>query len=231
MVNAMETLRGRRALVTGGNRGIGLEVVRLLGELGLEVYLGSRDLDAGMSAVAGLGLPGIKPLCIDVADLASVTAARDALAPEGVDVLVNNAAINPRGQVTPKEADRAWQVNTLGAWRVTQAFLPPMRERGWGRIVNVSSEVATSAHEQRGGGIYAATKIVLNAMTRAFAEDLAGTGILVNAISPGWCRSDMGGASAPRSGERGAASIVWGVTLSDDGPTGGYFQDGEPLPW
>ena len=224
-------LRGRRALVTGGNRGIGLEVVRLLGELGLEVFLGSRDLDVGGTAAAGLGLPGITPLRIDVADLASVTAARDALAPEGIDVLVNDAAINPRGEATPEEADRAWQVNTLGSWRVTQAFLPPMRERGWGRIVNVSSEVATNAHEQRGGGIYATTKIALNAMTRGLAEDLAGSGILVNAISPGWCRSDMGGASAPRSAEQGAASILWGVTLPDDGPTGGFFQDGEPLPW
>jgi NAD(P)-dependent dehydrogenase (short-subunit alcohol dehydrogenase family) len=230
-MNATESLRGRRALVTGGNRGIGLEVVRLLGELGLEVFLGSRDLDAGAAVATGLGLPRITPLRIDVADPASVTAARDALAPQGIDVLVNNAAINPRGQVTPEEADRAWQVNALGSWRVTQAFLPPMRERGWGRIVNVSSEVATYAHEQRGGGIYATTKIALNAMTRALAEDLDGTGILVNAISPGWCRSDMGGASAPRAVEQGAASILWGVTLADDGPTGGYFQDGEPLPW
>jgi NAD(P)-dependent dehydrogenase (short-subunit alcohol dehydrogenase family) len=75
------------------------------------------------------------------------------------------------------------------------------------------------------------TKIVVNAMTRALAEDLESTGILVNAISPGWCRSDMGGDDAPRSVEQGAASIVWGVTLPDDGPTGGYYQDGEPLPW
>ena len=230
-MNATESLPDRRALVTGGNRGIGLEVVRLLGGLGLEVFLGSRDPGAGAAAAAGLGLPGITPVRIDVADPASVTAARDALAPEGIDVLINNAAINPRGQVTPEEADRAWQVNTLGAWRVTQAFLPSMRERGWGRVVNVSSEVATNAREQRGEGIYATTKIALNAMTRALAEDLSGTGILVNAISPGWCRSDMGGASAPRSAEQGAASIVWGVTLPDEGPSGGYFQDGELLPW
>jgi NAD(P)-dependent dehydrogenase (short-subunit alcohol dehydrogenase family) len=230
-MNPTTDLRGRRALVTGGNRGIGLEVVRLLGDLGLEVFLGSRDPDAGAAAAASLGLPGITPVRIDVADPAGVAAARDALAPVGIDVLVNNAAINPRGRVTSEEADQAWQVNMLGAWRVTQVFLPQMRERGWGRIVNVSSEMAANSHEQAGGGIYAATKISLNAMTRALGEDLRGTGVLANAISPGWCRSDMGGASAPRSTEQGASSIVWGVTLADDGPTGGYFQDGEPLPW
>ena len=161
----------------------------------------------------------------------SVRAARDALGREGVDILVNNAAVNPRGKVSPAQVDQAWQTNTLGVWRVTQAFLPPMRERGWGRIVNVSTEVAMNGHEQRGDGVYRSTKVAMNDMTRALAEDLAGSGILVNAISPGWCRSDMGGSGAPRSAEQGAASIVWGVTLADDGPSGGFFQDGEPLPW
>jgi NAD(P)-dependent dehydrogenase (short-subunit alcohol dehydrogenase family) len=229
-MDAPKDLRERRALVTGGNRGIGLEVVRLLSDLGLDVFLGSRDLDAGAAAAAALERPGITPIRIDVADRASVASARDDLGPRGVDVLVNNAAINPRGHVTPDEAELAWQTNTLGTWRVVQAFLPPMRERGWGRIVNVSSEVATDGHEQR-GGVYRATKVAMNVMTRALAEDLAGTGILVNAISPGWCRSDMGGASAPRSTAQGAASILRGVTFPDDGPTGGYFQDGEPLRW
>ena len=227
----MSGLRGKRALVTGGNRGIGLDVVRLLADLGLEVLLGSRDLEAGAAAAASLGLPGITPVGIDVADRTGVTAARDALAPEGVDVLVNNAGINPRGHLSPQEIDRVWQVNALGTWRVTKAFLPSMRERGWGRIVNVSTELASNSHEQRGGGIYAVSKVAMNAMTRALAEDLEGTGILVNAISPGWCRTDMGGRGAPRSAEQGAASIVWAVTLPDDGPTGGFFQDGEPLPW
>jgi NAD(P)-dependent dehydrogenase (short-subunit alcohol dehydrogenase family) len=224
-------LRGKRALVTGGNRGIGLEVVRQLGEHGMRVFLGTRDLEAGRAAASALGLAGITPLRIDVADPATVAAARDQLAPHGVDVLVNNAGVNPRHRVTPEDVEAAWQVNALGSWRVSQAFLPPMRERRWGRIVNVSTELATNAHEGRAGGVYPITKIVGNAMTRALAEDLAGTGILVNAVSPGWCRSDMGGESAPRSAAQGAASIVWGATLPDDGPSGGFFQDGEPLPW
>src|SRR5206468_6245189 len=176
--------------VTGGNRRIGLEGVRMLADLGLEVILGCRDLEAGAGAAASLGRDGITPIRIDVADRSSVLSARDALPPDGVDVLVNNAGINPRGRVSAAEVDRTWQTNTLGTWRVTQAFLPSMRERGWGRIVNVSTGVATEGHESRGGGIYRASKIAMNAMTRALAEDLDGTGILVNAISPGWCRSD-----------------------------------------
>ena len=222
-------LRGKRALVTGGNRGIGLEVVRQLGELGMEVFLGSRDLKAGTAAAAGS--PRVTVVQLDVADAASVRASHEAIGPYGVDVLINNAAINPRGDVGSEGAEHVWQVNALGSWRVTRAFLLPMRERGWGRIVNVSTELAKRAHEQRGGGIYGVTKVAMNIMTRALAEDLAGTGVLVNAISPGWCRTDMGGDGAPRSAEQGAASIVWGVTVSDDGPTGGFFQDGEPLPW
>ena len=225
------SMAGRRALVTGGNRGIGLEVVRLLGRMGLEVILGSRDLDAGAAATSSLGLQGITPLRLDVADPRSVEAARDALGPYGIDVVVNNAAVNPRGRVSPDDVDLAWRTNTLGPWRVARAFVPQMRERGWGRIVNVSTEVATDGRERRGGGVYRATKVAMNDMTRALAEDLDGTGVLVNAVSPGWCRSDMGGAGAPRSTEQGAGSIVWGVTLPDDGPTGGFFQDGEPLPW
>ena len=227
----MQDVQGRRTLVTGGNRGIGLEVVRMLADLGVEVFLGCRALDAGAAGAESIGGPGITPVRIDVSDRASVTSARDTLAPLGIDVLVNNAGVNPRGRVSADDVDRTWQTNTLGTWRVTQAFLPPMRERGWGRIVNVSTEVATEGHESRGGGVYRASKVAMNFMTRALAEDLDGTGILVNAISPGWCRSDMGGSGAPRSPEQGAASIVWGVTLPDDGPTGGYFQDGEPLPW
>jgi NAD(P)-dependent dehydrogenase (short-subunit alcohol dehydrogenase family) len=226
----MTGLRGKRALVTGGNRGIGLEVVRLLAGLGLDVVLGSRDLDAGAAAAGSLGTPAITTVRIDVADPLGVAAACEELSPQGIDVLVNNAAVNPRGRVTSEIAAEAWQVNALGSWRVAQAFLPPMQERGWGRIVNVSTGLAKNAHE-RPDGIYAVTKVALNAMTRALAEDLAGTGILVNAISPGWCRSDMGGQSALRSATQGAESIVWGVTLPDDGPSGGFFQDGEPLPW
>ncbi len=225
------TLEGRRALVTGGARGIGVEVVRQLAELGAEVFLGARDAGAGAATALAIGLAGTQVVRVDVADRESVRSVRDEIGPRGVDIVVNNAGIYPRGDVSDDAAQAAWQVNALGAWRVTQAFLPPMLERRWGRIVNVTTELASRAHERRAGGVYPVTKVALNAMTRALAEDLEGTGILVNACSPGWCRTDMGGDGAPRSAAEGAASIVWGVTLPDDGPTGGSFQDGTPLPW
>jgi NAD(P)-dependent dehydrogenase (short-subunit alcohol dehydrogenase family) len=221
-------LDGRRALVTGGNRGIGLEVVRQLRDLGAEVILGSRDPEAGGRAAADIG-GGVTSVQLDVADPASVIQARDRIGALGI--LINNAAVNPRDDTDAASVEQAWQTNFLGAWRVYQAVVGPMREAGWGRIVNVSTGLAVNAAERRGGGIYPETKVALNALTRALAEDLAGAGVLVNAISPGWCRTDMGGGGASRSAAQGAASIVWGVTLADDGPTGGFFYDGEPLAW
>ncbi|MEQ1504289.1 MAG: SDR family NAD(P)-dependent oxidoreductase [Myxococcota bacterium] len=227
----------RRALVTGGNRGIGLAVVELLAGRGYDVVLGSRDREAGVRAAASIrGAAGasagtIEVVALDVADPHSVAALDRALGPRGVDVLVNNAAFNPRHDHDPAAIELAWQTNLLGAWRTARAVLPGMRARGWGRIVNASTELAIEAHLPRRGGGYDITKIALNAMTRALAEDLAGTGILVNACSPGWCRTDMGGPTAPRSIAQGAASLVWGVSLPDDGPSGGFFQDGHPLAW
>jgi NAD(P)-dependent dehydrogenase (short-subunit alcohol dehydrogenase family) len=222
------SLRGRRALVTGGNRGIGLEVVRVLHDLGLQVFLGARDPDTGARAAAEL--PGVEPVRIDVGDITSIEAAAATLMPEGVDVIVNNAAIRPGRRLTERDVDEAWRVNALGPWRVTRALLAPMLERRWGRVVNVSTELA-SGSDRPPVDLYAVTKMAMNAMTRALAEDLAGSGVLVNACSPGWCRTEMGGEGAPRSATQGAESIVWGVTLPDDGPSGGFFQDGRPLPW
>jgi len=222
------TLEGRRALVTGGNRGIGLEVVRQLWDLGVEVILGSRDPAAGADVARQVG-DDVTAVELDVADPASVGRARAQIGT--VDILINNAGIYPRGRASAAEVEAAWQINYLGAWRVHHAFVGSMRERGWGRIVNVSTGLAARAAERQGGGVYPETKVALNALTRALAEDLAGTGVLINAISPGWCRTDMGGEGASRSVADGATSILWGVTLPDDGPTGGFFYDGEPLPW
>jgi NAD(P)-dependent dehydrogenase (short-subunit alcohol dehydrogenase family) len=176
--------RAERALVTGGNRGIGLEVVRQLAELGIEVVLGARDLAAGEAATASLGLPGVTAVRIDVADPASVAAARDELAPVGVDILVNNAGIYPRGDATPEDVEAAWQVNALGTWRVTQAFLPPMCERGWGRFVTVSSDAGRVGMGQ-GLSIYGAAKAGAVAFGRNLAHEVGKYGVTVNSVSLG----------------------------------------------
>ena len=225
----------RTALVTGANRGIGLAVARGLGERGFRVLLGARDPERGEQAEAALRSAGhdARAVVLDVADAATVGPAL-AAAEGRLDVLVNNAGIYPGGRPSELDldvAERAWQVNALGAWRVAQAAIGLMRAGAWGRIVNVSSEAGSLASMDASMPAYNVSKAALNAITRVLAADLRGTGILVNAVCPGWVRTDMGGPGAPRSPEQGAASVLWAVDLPDDGPTGGFFRDGRALPW
>ncbi|HTE69452.1 MAG TPA: SDR family oxidoreductase, partial [Actinomycetes bacterium] len=128
---------------------------------------------------------------------------------------------------------RAMETNLFGAWRICLALLPLLpllRESLHGRIVNASSSEASLADMGAGTPAYHVTKAALNALTRTLAAELRDSAVLVNAVSPGWTATDMGG-SGGRPIAEGAASIVWGVTLPDDGPTGGFFQDGQPLAW
>jgi NAD(P)-dependent dehydrogenase (short-subunit alcohol dehydrogenase family) len=172
-------------------------------------------------------------VALDVTDEATVGPA--VAAAEGrLDVLVNNAGIYPGGRASELDlavAEEAWQINALGAWRVAEAAIPLMRAAAWGRIVNVSSQAGSLASMDASMPAYNVSKAALNAITRVLAADLHGTGILVNAVCPGWVRTDMGGAGASRSAEEGAASVLWAVDLPDGGPTGGFFRDGRPLPW
>jgi NAD(P)-dependent dehydrogenase (short-subunit alcohol dehydrogenase family) len=222
------------AVVSGANRGIGLQVARELGQSGMTVLLGARDMERGEAAAAELAGEGldVRAVALDVTDQASVDALSASL--ERVDVLVNNAGILPHGlasELDPAVADAAWQTNALGAWRLALAVIPLMREQGWGRIVNVSSGAGSLADMSTYEPPYSVSKAAMNAITRVLAADLQGTGILVNSVCPGWVRTDMGGAIAPRSVQEGAASVLWAVRLPDDGPTGGFFRDGEPVPW
>jgi NAD(P)-dependent dehydrogenase (short-subunit alcohol dehydrogenase family) len=224
------------ALVTGGNRGIGLEVCRQLAAKGYSVVLGSRDEAKGESAAAGLG-GDVTVLALDVADDESVGAAAAAVDERfgRLDVLVNNAAIlydteNRGMDVDLDEVRRGLETNLFGAWRMVQAFLPLLRRSEHGRIVNVSSGAGSLESMEGGAPTYAVSKTALNALTRILADELSTDGILVNSICPGWTETDMGGPGG-RDIAEGAASVVWGVTLPDDGPTGGFFRDGEPRPW
>jgi NAD(P)-dependent dehydrogenase (short-subunit alcohol dehydrogenase family) len=221
----------RTAVVTGGNRGIGLEVGRQLAGDGFRVILGSRDLDKGVRAAEGLANAEARRL--DVEDPASVAELAAGL--ESLDVLVNNAAAFYDTWQTGVDADLdvvrdAFETNVLGAWRVTQACLPLLRRSPSARIVNVSSGAGQLSDMGGGSPAYRVSKTALNALTRILAVELRSDGILVNSVCPGWVATDMGGPGG-RPVEEGAASVVWAVRLPDDGPTGGFFRDGRRLDW
>lgn len=227
------------ALVTGANRGIGREVVRLLARDGFTAILGARDPDKGEAAAAELRGQDLEVEFrrVDVADAQSVKALGEALASDlgRLDVLVNNAAVHYDTWQRGVEADldvvrEALETNVLGAWRTAQACVPLLRRSPHGRLVNVSSGAGSLAGMGAGAPAYSVSKAALNAMTRILAAELRDDGVLVNAVCPGWVATDMGGAGG-RPVEDGAASVIWAVTLSDDGPTGGFFRDGRPLEW
>ncbi|WP_336212969.1 SDR family oxidoreductase [Nonomuraea sp. LPB2021202275-12-8] len=225
----------RVCLVTGANRGIGLEIARQLSRSGDTVVLAARDL--GKAEKAAAGLPGAVPMRLDVGDQASV----DALAREvgdrlgRLDVLVNNAAIHYDTWQRADGADldvvrEALDTNLLGAWRVTLAMLPLLRASRHGRVANVSSEIGSLTGMGGGTPAYTVSKTALNALTRMLAAELRRDRILVNAVCPGWVATDMGGPGG-RPVAEGAGSVLWAVDLPDGGPTGGFFRDGRPLPW
>jgi len=227
------------ALISGANRGIGREVARQLAGLGHYVLIGSRDPSSGEREAGQIEAEGgdVSVVELDVTHASQVEeVARDIAADPGrLDVLVNNAGVygSPDG-AADYELDQAHEVletNLFGPWRLAQAFLPLLRESGSGRIVNVSSGGGQLDDMQGGRAAYRVSKTGLNALTRILAVEERANGILVNSVCPGWVRTDMGGESAPRSVEEGADTAVWLATLPDDGPTGGFFRDREPIPW
>ena len=228
----------RVAVVSGANRGIGLAVAEGLARRGMTVVAGTRDPEAGHLATEPLRAEGldVHPHQLDVTDQASVDRLVDWVDARlgRADVVVNNAGIYPGGRAAELDlavAEAAWQVNALGAWRLAASLVPLMRRGRWGRIVNVSSQAGSLASMTGFMPAYNVSKAALNAITRVLADDLRGSGILVNAVCPGWVATDMGGRGAPRTPAQGAASVLWAVDLPDGGATGGFFRDGRPLPW
>jgi NAD(P)-dependent dehydrogenase (short-subunit alcohol dehydrogenase family) len=236
----MEKFTERVALVTGANRGIGLEVVRQLALLGFTTILGARGAQKGEEAASWLRQNGLKviPVQLDVTEQQSIDAAKRLVEERfgKLDVLVNNAAILydswQRAESASLDTVReAFETNTLGAWRMCQAFIPLLRKSKHARIVNVSSESGSLTVMGGGTPAYSVSKAALNALTRMLADELRSSRVIVNSVCPGWVATAMGGPNAPRNVEEGAASVVWAATLPDGGPTGGFFRDGEPLEW
>lgn len=225
------------ALITGASRGIGREVARTLASEGWRVLSGVRDPKSAP--------PGTQAEAVDMGDPESIEALAKRLRARNqrLDALVNNAGVyqGPARQI--------WDVNVLGPLRLTRALEPLLARNA--RVVMVTSSLGQLSAQpaslvkrlsnpklslaelerltKEAPGDYGASKAVLSAMARLFAKELRSRGILVNAISPGWVRTDMGGASAPRSVEQGAASVLWGVRLPPGGPTGGVFEDGKAI--
>jgi len=228
------------AIVTGGNRGLGLEIARQLLKADLFVVVGARDrakCDAALASLKGDGNADAHVL--DVNDTKNVRRFVDYVEKQhgAPSVLVNNAGVYPE-ETQAKVIDSStsiWretlETNLFGAMRMCREVVPLMQRLRYGRIVNVSSGLGQLETMGEGSPAYRVSKAALNALTRTLAAEVAGSGILVNSMSPGWVRTDMGGDEAPRSVEEGADTAVWLSLLPSSGPTGQFFRDRKPIPW
>ncbi|MDG6103740.1 SDR family NAD(P)-dependent oxidoreductase [Dactylosporangium aurantiacum] len=232
-------------LITGANKGLGLETARRLVAAGHTVYVGSRDLDRGRRAAEELGARVVR---LDVTDDASVAAAAATVeAGGGLDVLVNNAGIQAElgadgsvvgaAELTADVLRRTFDTNVFGVVRVLHAFLPLLERSANPVVVNVSSGLASFARVTDAGhpasayrGVaYPASKTAVNMLTVQYAK--AFPRMRINAVEPGFTRTDLNGNTGHRSVERSAGIIVRMAQLGPDGPTGGFFAEEGPLPW
>ena len=244
----MKNEPGRIALITGANKGIGFEIASQLVKRGITVLIGARDENKGIEAQDKIRASGGKAhyIKVDVADTVTIQTATAHIAEkfERLDILVNNAGILVDPQTNILDLDLTTLKNTLitnafGPLLMSQACVPLMKRNSYGRIVNMAStlgsltEMADPKSDYAGvlSPAYRLSKTVLNGLTALLAKELHGTNILVNSACPGWVRTDMGGDQAPISPAQGAETPVWLATLPDDGPTGRFFREKQPIAW
>lgn len=216
----------RRALVTGGNRGIGLAIASGLKATGHEVVIGARDARAGQIAADEIGVSSI-PLDLEKPGQIEALGGVDPF-----DVLVNNAGVLFSGPMleTPEHFASSMQVMVTAPYHLIRAVLPAMAEAGYGRIVNLSSDWGSFGEGLNGPNAYGVAKAALNALTLAASREMP-EGVKINAMCPGWVRTRMGGQDAPRSPQAAAETAIWLATLPADGPSGGFFRYKAPLAW
>lgn len=231
----------RVAVVTGANRGIGLETVRQLAGRGITVVLTSRNEKKGLKAVEVLKQQNLPVFfhVLDVANALSIHQFAYFMTEEfkRCDVLVNNAGIFPDQDdssifdAKTETIRMAMETNVYGPVLLCQALVPLMRKNNYGRIVNLSSGMGQLSDMNGHNPGYRISKTAINAVTRILNDELQGENILVNSMCPGWVKTDMGGPGATRPVEEGADTAVWLATLPDHGPRGGFFRDRKPMTW
>ncbi|MEY8738429.1 SDR family oxidoreductase [Bacillales bacterium AN1005] len=228
------------ALVTGGNRGIGFELVKQLALKGFKVILASRDSKRGQESAQKLKESNLDVsfVVMDVENQESIRQAATYVNEKygRLDVLINNAGVyldeyEKLLTMDSSMLEKTMKINFFGVYHVIYTFIPLMKKQGYGRIINVSSELgALSEMCVQGTGAYKLSKLALNGLTQLVASEVE-EDIKINAVCPGWVSSDMGGPTAPRTPKQAAESILWLATIGSDGPNGGFFRDGRPISW
>ncbi|WP_428943981.1 SDR family oxidoreductase [Pantoea sp. FN060301] len=238
----------KTVVITGANKSIGFETARQMGLRGYRIWLGSRDNDRGASAVASLQAEGIdaRLLVVDITDNDSVLAAAERIMKEDgkLDILINNAGISGAQPIAPgsqsiSDIKSVYETNVFGTIRMTQAFLPLLKATSEAKIIMVSSGLGslswvsdlTHPYARVEAMGYTSSKTALNAVTVAFAKELAEYGISVNAVDPGYTATDFNGHTGDRSVSQAAEGIVWLASLNAPEATGKFYFDRQQAPW
>lgn len=232
------------ALVTGANRGIGLEVARQLAKLNIYVILSSRNKTKGLIAYQKFQEDGLNGTYhqLDVTDYLNIQTIAEYIKKEHgkLDILINNAGVvldkndSETGTIFKAKLDtirNSMETNVYGPLVLCQVLIPIMKKANYGRIVNVSSGMGQLSDMNGGYAGYRFSKVSLNALTKILGDELKGINILVNSVCPGWVRTDMGGSNATKSIKEGAETVVWLATLPDNGPSGLFFRDKKQISW